>query len=40
MVLWRNSLPHGASANRGSYPRIAQYISLYRADSVDRRPWV
>lgn len=40
MVLWHDSLPHGASPNRGSYPRIVQYIAMYRADSVDRRPWI
>jgi hypothetical protein len=40
MVLWNDSLPHGASANRGNYPRIVQYIAMYRADRVDRRPWL
>jgi hypothetical protein len=40
MVLWHDSLPHGASPNRGGYPRIVQYIAMFRADRVDRRPWV
>jgi ectoine hydroxylase-related dioxygenase (phytanoyl-CoA dioxygenase family) len=40
MVLWADSLPHGASPNRGRYPRIVQYIEMYRADSVERRPWI
>jgi ectoine hydroxylase-related dioxygenase (phytanoyl-CoA dioxygenase family) len=40
MVLWRDTLPHGASPNRGTYPRIVQYIAMFRADSVDRRPWI
>jgi hypothetical protein len=40
MVLWCDSLPHGASPNRGSYPRVVQYIAMYRADAVDRRPWI
>jgi hypothetical protein len=40
MVLWHDGLPHGASANRGSYPRIVQYIAMFRADRVDRRPWL
>lgn len=40
MVLWRDALPHGATANRGSYPRIVQYIAMFRADHVDRRPWI
>ena len=40
MVLWNDALPHGASPNRGSYPRIVQYIAMFRADRVDRRPWI
>lgn len=40
MVLWSDWLPHGASANRGDYPRIVQYIAMYPADSVERRPWI
>lgn len=40
MVLWRDSLPHGASPNRGDYPRVVQYIAMFRADRVDRRPWI
>lgn len=40
MVLWADSLPHGATPNRGSYPRIVQYIVMFRADRVDRRPWI
>ncbi|HTR84987.1 MAG TPA: phytanoyl-CoA dioxygenase family protein [Reyranella sp.] len=40
MVLWSDSLPHGASPNRGLYPRIVQYIAMYPADKVDRRPWI
>lgn len=40
MVLWRDALPHGASPNRGDYPRVAQYVTMYRADSVERRPWL
>jgi hypothetical protein len=28
LVLWHQSLPHGSSPNRGSKPRVVQYISL------------
>ncbi len=28
LVLWHQSLPHGASPNRGTKPRVAQYIGL------------
>lgn len=29
LVIWRNELPHGASANRNTRPRMAQYVSMY-----------
>lgn len=29
MVLWHQSLPHGASPNRAKRPRVAQYISMH-----------
>jgi ectoine hydroxylase-related dioxygenase (phytanoyl-CoA dioxygenase family) len=28
MILWHQSLPHGSSPNRGTRPRVAQYISM------------
>jgi hypothetical protein len=28
LVLWHQSLPHGSSPNRGTKPRVVQYISL------------
>ncbi len=28
LVLWHQSLPHGSSPNRGTKPRVAQYIAL------------
>ena len=28
MVLWHASLPHGSSPNRGTRPRVAQYIAM------------
>ena len=40
LIIWRNALPHGASPNRGTRPRIAQYINMYPPDNVDTRPWL
>ena len=40
MVLWHAALPHGASANRGTRPRMVQYISWYPPGWSDERPWV
>jgi hypothetical protein len=28
MVIWHQALPHGSSPNRGSLPRVAQYLTL------------
>jgi len=28
LVIWHQALPHGSSPNRGTMPRVAQYISL------------
>ena len=40
MVLWHAALPHGASANRGTRPRMVQYIAWYPPERSDQRPWV
>ena len=39
-VIWHAALPHGASPNRGSKPRIVQYISMYPPGLQDPRPWL
>ena len=28
LVLWHHALPHGSSPNRGTKPRVVQYITL------------
>ncbi len=40
LVIWNDSLPHGASSNRATKPRIVQYIAMYPAGRADARPWV
>ncbi len=40
LVLWHAALPHGASANRGTRPRMVLYIAMRPPGLVDRRPWV
>lgn len=39
MVIWHQALPHGASANRATRPRIVQYISLNPAASEQSTSW-
>ncbi|MCB2409879.1 phytanoyl-CoA dioxygenase family protein [Hymenobacter lucidus] len=29
LVIWHHFLPHGSSPNRGTYPRIVQYMNMY-----------
>ncbi len=40
MVIWHGALPHGASANRGTRPRLVQYIAYHPPNQADDRPWV
>ena len=39
LILWRQDLPHGATANLGDRPRLAQYINMYRADLRRNPVW-
>ena len=40
MVIWHGALPHGASFNHGTRPRLVQYIAYHPLDRADDRPWV
>lgn len=37
LIIWRTSLPHTASLNRGSAPRVAQYITMSPAATGNRQ---
>ena len=39
LVIWRNEIPHGASANRTTRPRMAQYVTMYSPAVQDHRAW-
>jgi hypothetical protein len=39
LVIWDHRLPHGARANRGSRPRIVQYINMYPTRVEQRETW-
>lgn len=39
LVIWRQDLPHGASPNRASRPRMAQYLNMYSADLQTHAEW-
>jgi hypothetical protein len=40
LVIWRQELPHGASANRNVRPRLAQYVTYYPMCRPDQRAWL
>jgi hypothetical protein len=39
LIIWHQALPHGASPNHGSTPRLAQYLTYYSPDMVVQREW-
>ena len=39
-VIWRHFLPHGSSPNRGSYPRIVQYLNMYPMEFKANAVWL
>lgn len=40
LILWRQDLPHGATANLGDRPRLAQYVNMYPADLRRNPVWL
>ena len=39
LVIWRQDLPHGASPNGSTRPRMAQYVNRYSAEMVHGDRW-
>lgn len=40
LVIWRQEIPHGASENTSTRPRLAQYVTLYPMRRRDGRTWL
>ncbi|THD38060.1 MAG: phytanoyl-CoA dioxygenase [Sphingomonas sp.] len=40
LVIWRQEIPHGASANTSDRPRLAQYVTMYPMHWPDERDWI
>ncbi len=40
MVIWHHFLPHGSSPNRGTYPRIVQYLNMYPLEFKENVAWL
>ncbi len=40
LVIWNQALPHQATANSGSFPRVAQYINMFSSEIELNPEWV
>jgi len=40
LIIWHQALPHGSSPNRGSRPRVAQYITLRPTRWAQTETWL
>ncbi|HWA86224.1 MAG TPA: phytanoyl-CoA dioxygenase family protein [Opitutus sp.] len=40
LVIWDHRLPHGSRPNRGTRPRIVQYIDMYPTRFEERAEWI
>ncbi len=39
LVIWNSDLPHGSSPNRGTRPRVSQYITMHPAPEAPTDDW-
>jgi hypothetical protein len=40
LIIWHQALPHGASPNRGTRPRLVQYINMFPARIEQHDEWI
>jgi len=40
LVIWHQALPHGASPNRGTQPRMVQYINMFPTRIEEQEEWI
>ena len=40
LVIWHQALPHGASPNRGTRPRMVQYVNMLPARIEEHDEWI
>ena len=40
LIIWHQSLPHGASPNRGTAPRMVQYINMFPTAYDEQEEWI
>jgi Phytanoyl-CoA dioxygenase (PhyH) len=40
LIIWHQALPHGASPNRGTRPRLVQYVNMFPAQFDEQDEWI
>jgi hypothetical protein len=40
LIIWHQALPHGASPNRGTRPRMVQYVNMFPTHYAEQEEWV
>ena len=40
LAIWHQALPHGASPNRGTKPRLVQYINMFPTRFEEQEEWI
>ncbi len=40
LIIWHHALPHGSRPNRGTRPRIVQYIDMFPTRREERENWI
>jgi len=40
LVIWHQALPHGASPNRGTRPRMVQYVNMFPTHYEEHEEWI
>ncbi len=40
LIIWHHALPHGASPNRGTRPRLVQYINMFPTQYDEHEEWI
>jgi hypothetical protein len=40
LIIWHQALPHGASPNRGTQPRMVQYVNMFPTRFEEQEEWI
>jgi ectoine hydroxylase-related dioxygenase (phytanoyl-CoA dioxygenase family) len=40
LIIWHQALPHGASPNRGTRPRLVQYVNMFPTHVDEQEEWI